>query len=407
MTNFSYLSAMQIFNIVIPLVTYSYLIRVLGSENYGLVVFAQAIVSYLMVLVSFGFSFSATQKISIHRNDREKISEIVSSVLIIKMSLLFAAFLILIALLIIIPEADDMELIFILSMWVCFYEALMPTWYFQGIEKMKYIVYFNFLSRTVFTSLIFIFVRASSDYLLLPTINGLGSLIACFGALYIVFARHKVPFKKQKLIVLKKYLQDSFAIFLSNSVVKIYDGTSKVLIGIYFGMTQVAFYDLAEKLSNLLKTPIQIAGQALFPKVASEKSSYYLTKTFWFVLLVSVFLAIISVIISDSIIKIVGGNEMLPAVPIFVILIVSIVPVTFSLFFANLTLLPFGYSREFLFSRLISMLFYALMISLLLAFNFLSPYKISVITVLTECFVAVFAIIFCNIKEVNFLKHKF
>ena len=78
-------------------------------------------------------------------------------------------------------------------------------------------VYLNFLSRTVFTSLIFIFVRASSDYLLLPIINGLGSLIACFGALYIVFARHKVPFKKQKLIVLKKYLQDSFAIFLSNS----------------------------------------------------------------------------------------------------------------------------------------------------------------------------------------------
>ena len=71
--NFSYLSALRIFNMILPLITYPYLIRVLGKEIYGLVVFAQAIVNYLVMLVSFGFNISATKEVSVYRNDEKKL----------------------------------------------------------------------------------------------------------------------------------------------------------------------------------------------------------------------------------------------------------------------------------------------------------------------------------------------
>ena len=63
--NFSYLSALQIFNLLIPLITYPYLIRVVGKETYGLVVFAQAIIGYLVILTDFGFNISATREVSV------------------------------------------------------------------------------------------------------------------------------------------------------------------------------------------------------------------------------------------------------------------------------------------------------------------------------------------------------
>lgn len=67
--NFSYLSLLQVFNLILPLIVYPYLIRVLGKETYGLVVFAQSLVFYLVILVGFGFNISATKEVSIHRND--------------------------------------------------------------------------------------------------------------------------------------------------------------------------------------------------------------------------------------------------------------------------------------------------------------------------------------------------
>jgi PST family polysaccharide transporter len=42
--NFSYLSALQLFSIIVPLVTYPYLIGVLGSERYGMIVYSEAVI---------------------------------------------------------------------------------------------------------------------------------------------------------------------------------------------------------------------------------------------------------------------------------------------------------------------------------------------------------------------------
>ena len=114
-SNMSYLSAMQVFKMFIPLITYPYLIRILGSETYGLIVFVQAIIAYLLILVGFGFNTIATKEISVNRDNKEKINEIVSSVLIIKIALLIFAFLILYFLVLFIPKISR-ALTFVLLM---------------------------------------------------------------------------------------------------------------------------------------------------------------------------------------------------------------------------------------------------------------------------------------------------
>ena len=81
--NFGYLTLLQICNLLIPLVTYPYLINTLGKNLYGVIIYSQAIVSYLAIFVNWGFNISATKYISINREDSKKINEIVSVVYIV------------------------------------------------------------------------------------------------------------------------------------------------------------------------------------------------------------------------------------------------------------------------------------------------------------------------------------
>ena len=72
--NFGYLTLLQICNLLIPLVTYPYLINTLGKNLYGVIIYSQAIVSYLAIFVNWGFNISATKYISINREDSKKIN---------------------------------------------------------------------------------------------------------------------------------------------------------------------------------------------------------------------------------------------------------------------------------------------------------------------------------------------
>ena len=137
--NFSYLSSLQVFTILVQLIALPYLLTVLGKELYGLVIFAQTVISYFQILINFGFNYSATINISVHRDNNDKLSEIVSNTLTIKGILFIISFIILYALLNFIPRAQEYKVLFYLMMYLCFYEWIFPIWFFQGIEKMKYI----------------------------------------------------------------------------------------------------------------------------------------------------------------------------------------------------------------------------------------------------------------------------
>jgi len=387
---------------LIPLITYPYLIRVLGKETYGLVVFAQAIIGYLVILVGFGFNISATKEVSIHRDNKEKLSEIVSSVLLIKGGLFLISSVILVALIFIIPQVQEYKALFFLTLWMCLYDVIFPMWYFQGIEQMKYITYITLVSRLTFLGLIFVLIHNPSDYLFLPIINGVGALLAGIISLYIVFQKHHVQFVLQSYSTLKGYFKDSIPIFLSNVSIRLYVSTNKVIVGAFLGMTEVAYYDLAEKVTNVLKIPQGILSQSLFPKISKDKNLDFIKRVFKYSLLFNLALFIGVLFGGKYIVLLLGGSQMLDAILVLSILALTVPVIAVSNILGIQLLIPFGYNKTFSKVIMASGLIYlaqAILIWLTVGFTIIN---VSIITVTTEVFVS--SVMFYYCKKYNLWK---
>ncbi|MEC8678340.1 MAG: oligosaccharide flippase family protein, partial [Candidatus Margulisiibacteriota bacterium] len=82
------LGIVQLSNYILPLVTLPYLARILGPNYFGLVMMAQATMIYLTLLTDYGFNLSATKEIAKVRDNLKKVSQLFSSVIIIKSGLL-------------------------------------------------------------------------------------------------------------------------------------------------------------------------------------------------------------------------------------------------------------------------------------------------------------------------------
>lgn len=393
--NLSYLSILQIFNVLIPLFTYPYLIRVLGSEKYGLIIFAQSIVNYFVILMNFGFNTTATREISINRGNRYRIAEIVSSVFIIKGILLILSIILFVLVLYLVPEAKDNKLLFSLTLYLLFYELIFPIWYFQGIEKMKYVTIFNVIGRIIFLVLIFVLINDKSDYILYPAIGGVAMFIASVFALKILFWDDGINLIIPSNRKLAFYFKKSIPIFISNISVFFFANSSKVLIGIFLGMKELSYFDLAEKLANLLKFPQGILTQTLFPKISQDRNMPFVKRVFKISLILNFVIYIVFIFFLKEIIIMLGGKEMLSAYTSAIILGISAPLIVLTTVFGIQTLLPFGYNKQFSKAATLSVIFYVIILIIIYFTLGFSINNIAFATVITIVFEAVYLFKYC------------
>lgn len=385
--NVSYLTVLQLFNMLIPLATFPYLIRVLGKEAYGLVIYAQVVVSYLQIIVNFGFNTSAIKNISIYRDNKLMLSEIISSIFILKGIFFLFSFFLLGLIMFILPEAREHKLLFVLSMWACFYDLIFPIWYFQGVEKMKYITYVTVVSRTIFFVLVFILINKPEHYLRLPIIYGIGAIISGGLALIIIYKNEKIRPIMPSIKILYSYFINSVNFFISDVSISIFASSNRLIIGTFLGYAELAYYDLADRIINIFRSiPLNIVKNTIYPMVARTKNMNIVKKTTLIMCVYAIFVILFLNIFAHRIILLLGGDEMLPTIVVLRILSILIFTTHLSNYYITVGLWSLGYERTFRNIMILSSIIYLIVYAIFWFFNVINLYTITFTPIIVEVY---------------------
>jgi len=351
--NFTALSVLQVSNYVLPLITFPYLVRVLGPEKFGLVAFAQAFIQYFVMFTDYGFNLSATREVSVNRKDKNKISEIFSAVMTIKFVFTVISIFILIGFIFFIPKFRNDGLLYIFTFGMVLGKVLFPIWFFQGMERMKYITFLNIAAKLIFTISIFIFIHKSSNYIYVPLINSAGFIMAGIIGMWIVHKDFKVKFILPKYKQIKYHLKDGWYIFISTASISLYTTSNTFILGFFTNNTVVGYYAAGEKIVRVVISMFEPVFKALYPYITKlvaesrERAIKNLRKLVYITFGASFTIFLIVLTFAKEIAGLILGNEFGSSVSIIRIFspLLFIIPIAYIL--ANLTLLPFKMDRYF------------------------------------------------------------
>ncbi|MCL2328489.1 MAG: oligosaccharide flippase family protein [Bacteroidetes bacterium] len=369
--NYFFMTFLQGASLLISLLLYPYVIRVLGKEAYGTYIFIFSNIQFFALFISFGFTLPALKKISLNPDDNEVKSRTVSEVFTAKMYLFIACAVILTVLILTVPFVREHGVLYGIIFSTLLTDILFPMWYFQGVQKMKFVAYINLLLRIFTIPLIFIFIQSPADllkYTLIVTVFPFAGSVFAFFYLQI---KEKIHIRFVSLASLKPVFAEAMPFFWTSTFGTLKQESLTFIIGTFFSMQSVALYDLADKIVRIPRLFVNSVNTALFPKVAKNHNSESVKRIIKYESFIGLSIIALIALFGYWVVLILGGKNMLESYPLAVVLSVTIYTCLIVSCYVNFVFVPLNkyyFVTKNQFAALISFLIFSL-IGLLMSKN--------------------------------------
>ncbi len=327
-SNASSLFILQLITYAISLAAVPDLVRVLGPSKYGLVILAQSVITYFIFLVDYGFDMWGTMRIAENQHDKKRLSEIFHNVMAAKLLLGFAGFVIILILIASVGKFREEWRLVLLTFGMIGGQILIPSWFYRGMERMKFIAFCLVAVKTGYLVLVLLMVKTEADYVFVPLANFIAYTLAGFYGIWTVYSGFGLSFKAPAFTGIKEGIREGFTYFAKSITDNFAKITNTVILGFIAGDAAVGFYGSAEKLMDAVRAMLSPVFQAIFPH--SRKTAAR-SKQEWFGFIkkagaaVAVFAAVLSAaifLLSDFGVRLVLGEEFMASVPVLQMLAV-------------------------------------------------------------------------------------
>lgn len=350
--NVIYLIFVQGLNYLIPLIIFPYLARVLGTENYGLLSFANSIILYFCMTIDFGFTLNGTRKISILKKKGLNVDQVFWDIIFAKLMLLSLSIMLMVSLAVFNSKIDNILYILLAFTPQLIATAIFPLWYFQGIENIKVILISQVIAKLSILPSTFYLVKDEGDIVIAALIQSVTLLVAALLSWTSILKDKNIGLPNLKTFRnMFKEISDSASYFIGGLAISIYTISTPLLLGFLSSEHEMGIYSAANKFTAALAGLFIVAGGAIFPRVnallvTDEESAFSLLKTI--ILVETVLLIIITfsyVFFNLKIIDIFLGDAYLDATPLSVPLSIALFFSVISVILCNYILIPLGHKK--------------------------------------------------------------
>ncbi len=255
----------RILGIIFPVVTASYVARILLPEGVGRVNVAQNNVSYFVMIISLGIQTYGIREIAKCKNSIEKRSLLFKELLILNECCTLISLMVFIILLFLFPLFSNDFLLYSICGLAIVVNFFNFDWLYQGLEDYKYITVRSFWIKTLSLLLTFLFVKNETDiykYALIQVFSVGGNYI--FNLLNI---SKLVSFNNTRITITKHFRPLVFLTLCIFST-ELYSRIDITMLGIMSNNVSVGYYTSAQRIVNIVMTLLVSSTYVLFPRLS-------------------------------------------------------------------------------------------------------------------------------------------
>jgi PST family polysaccharide transporter len=265
MANFGALASGHALGIVVPLLTVPYLARVLRPEGWAPVLVAQALASWMVLLLEYGFDLSATRAVAHARAGKAEIGRIVWGVQGAKLLLIPCAVVLLGVAYVFLPSIASSRR---LAFWTCVFamlRGLNPLWYFQGLERVRGAVAVDASSKVAGATGVFLLVHGPADGWIVLALQAAFALMSL--VLLTTRLSKQVP-AAWSMAAATDALRTSWPLFAFRASSTLYMQANTIILGVFATPLAVAAYGGAERVVRAAINLLEPVTRLLLPRIS-------------------------------------------------------------------------------------------------------------------------------------------
>ncbi len=253
------------------LITLPYLTRILGPEQWGVLIASLVFNALLLAVLDYGFTYSATRSVAQCKQDPQRLAKVVATVNGTKLVLIGVCALLTVASAYLVPIFKDNPAYLMAAFFSAAVSTLCPWWYFQGIERLRLPAVIGIVSQIAATVSIFILIDGPEHGWMVLGLSGLFGLFFTVPTLFILYRR--VQFQLTTWALLIRGLKDGQSLFIERLFRTLYSSSNALILALFTGPVQVGYYGSAEKLVKAVKQLATIVSRAVYPRMCALVAS--------------------------------------------------------------------------------------------------------------------------------------
>ena len=260
----------QLINLASPLLVFPFIILKCGEEGLGKIGIGFSLMLLLNAIIDYGSYIIGVREIAINRENHKILNEKVNAIYGSKIILLLGVLLFSFILIYIIPFFSREKELFLLSLVIVLGQFVNPSWFFQGIENYKWISFINVVSKIIYLTGVFLFVKESDDYIYVNLFFGIGLLISSLiGVVW--FVKHfSFSIKFNDLLRGRKIIRDEFSFSTSQIFLSIHQYFPIIIVSYILGDFVAGQYRIIDQIISLFKTYLNMIFYFVYANICHE-----------------------------------------------------------------------------------------------------------------------------------------